>query len=723
MASTGTRVFALLIAIDTYKSPELRNLRECVNDAILFRNYLIETFGPHNDKNIRLLRNAEATREAILSTFFSHLIDNRNIQPEDPVIFYFAGHGIRTMKPDGWPVDSKDMKIEAICPHDERCVDPRSNQAVWCIPDITIAKLLRQLEIRKRTNVTVILDSCHSGGGIRKKDENEEDYLPYRCRNVLPVDETPFPPHIDRKIWDLPDTIGHISKQSNDIEGLRKKYGTETLLAACDPKEKAKDGYFTRVLVEKLRSRRGVYTTLSDLDALVPSRSDQHPVCQGNPNKVLFSTTIIDSEKRKFLLKQLDNGKFEVNAGGIHGIARGTLFQLPNRGGVLMAESTQVFSSILVKTPQTSPNAVLTTGVPVYAIPSLKESIMAVWLDANLKNRLGARLPIPTNESWFTFLPDSAISKAHIHLTWREAVRSQPEKVIVNLLDPLFANTNAKSTAFAYRDVCSRFEQFLETIALFRYHLGRNKGCSKLFTECASPVDQKDPLCRSVDVAMYRVEEKDAGYVPVEPAVNLFKKGVATLKSSSNTQYGFRILNKSKTSDLYFYVFYFDPASFSIDLMSVPQAAKKSPGESITPGYASEPDPFDFALDEPDRAQSGFIKVFASTRPVERMESLEQKEAGRAQSTRKIGPREGGGKEDWGAWVGVIDVLPARGVGRGVGGEDVGTGEEVEEAEEADEADEDEMVGDEGEGEDIPDLKENSVDTIGDEEKLPQPVN
>ncbi|KAG2008741.1 hypothetical protein CC2G_014135 [Coprinopsis cinerea AmutBmut pab1-1] len=656
-------VYALIVAIDEYKSPDIRNLRHCVSDSSLIYNYLLEAFGPHNaTSNIRILRNEQATRSAIISTFRSHLVDNPAIQADDPVVFYFAGHGARTMKPEDWPVSSWDMKIEAICPYDERCEVEESGEGaegderaedrevVRCIPDVTMGKLLKQLEVKGRRNITVILDCCHSGGGIRKT----EDYIDVRCRDALPIDESPFPLSIDRAIWELPELATRPPSPFEPDQNSRI-FGSEILMAACTANEEAKDGYFTTKLVEGLRKRIGVDTTVSDLTPLVPPSTKQHPVFQGTPNKIIFANKVIDKERRKFLLKTIPGDKFQVNAGSIHGIANDALFQLADGGGTLRVEQTQVFRSVLVRTASTPESVEIPDQTPVYAIPSLRDAVIAVWMDEELRGRVG--VPHTTSESWYSIVYDP--SRANALVTFKPSDGRAEDAVQVELTEPLFRNTGSDKTAFTWSSVCNRFSEFLDAIALFRYQLGRHSGSGTLFTSYPEPNQVKDTLCRDIDVALYKVVKKIIFMQPEDPATNLFNDdGVAVLPDSTVDQYGLRVLNKRK-KDLYIYIFYFNPADLSIQAWSYLQASSVKEGETVSIGYGPGGAPIQFELDDPTREESGFVKVFVSTHQVERMDFIEQAGAGVPQQFRKLGPKDiGAEKEKWGAWLGVIRVTP-----------------------------------------------------------------
>ncbi|KAJ7117422.1 hypothetical protein C8R44DRAFT_577690, partial [Mycena epipterygia] len=102
--------------------------------------------------NIVVLLNEQATRENILATFVSHFLNNRKISDGGKTtrILFFAGHGTRTNAPDN--LISRDGKVEAICPVDERKTDA-SGKYVHTIPDYVLGWLLWELAAKKGPNI------------------------------------------------------------------------------------------------------------------------------------------------------------------------------------------------------------------------------------------------------------------------------------------------------------------------------------------------------------------------------------------------------------------------------------------------------------------------------------------------------------------------------------------------------------------------------------------
>ncbi|HBL57311.1 MAG TPA: peptidase C14, caspase catalytic subunit p20 [Cyanobacteria bacterium UBA8803] len=160
LAQNTPRKLALLVGINEYpKSDRFRNLQGCLTDVELQRQLLIHRFGFKNT-DIYTLTNDQATRQGILTTFDEHLI--QQAKPGDVVVFHFSGHGSRIFDPN--PINPQEKLNSTFVPADDH---PLSQQGI--VNDIlghTLFLLMYALK-QKTENITVVLDSCHSGGGTR----------------------------------------------------------------------------------------------------------------------------------------------------------------------------------------------------------------------------------------------------------------------------------------------------------------------------------------------------------------------------------------------------------------------------------------------------------------------------------------------------------------------------------------------------------------------------
>jgi hypothetical protein len=103
---------------------------------------------------IKILRDQEATREAILQTITKHLVDDA--RPGDIALFFYSGHGSKVKN----SASNEDDK------YDESLVPADSYRGARDIRDKELAELYHKA-LDKGVILTVISDSCHSGSNAR----------------------------------------------------------------------------------------------------------------------------------------------------------------------------------------------------------------------------------------------------------------------------------------------------------------------------------------------------------------------------------------------------------------------------------------------------------------------------------------------------------------------------------------------------------------------------
>jgi hypothetical protein len=325
---TQRPLFALLIGINRYASTTVPDLAGCENDVLALRSLLQEHFGVPTD-TITMLLNEAATREAIHTAFRERLLaplqawranhpPAQDASEQPAILFYFSGHGSQapaTDKPAGLD--------ETLVPHDSR------TNGVFDIRDRELRLWLAELT-KYTTNVTVILDCCHSGSGTRLDKKQITDV------RACPLDERPQPP-----LTTLLPVMRSALAPTPPIDHLN-----HVLLAACRNDEKAREetfvnqrhGIFTYWLLEFLR-QQPFHQPLTYLDLYNQVRYQlqrtygndaqraQTPQCEGDRDR-LFLGDLRPVRSRWLTVVDEREGLIWVDSGQAQGLSVGTVLHL-----------------------------------------------------------------------------------------------------------------------------------------------------------------------------------------------------------------------------------------------------------------------------------------------------------------------------------------------------------------------------------------------------------
>ncbi len=217
-------LFALLIAINHYPRP-VPSLSGCVNDIEAFETYLRNRLtGDAFDLHLRVLKNEEATRAAIIAGFREHL---QQAKAGDTVLFYYSGHGSQEQAPpEFWHLEPDHLNETLVC-YDSR------TPGGWDLADKELAYLLAETA-KNGPHITIILDCCHSGSGTRAaRMETDIRWIPADER-IRPLDTFLFSP------TDLPQQAT-LNREANPSGWLTLPEGRHVLLAACRDDQLAKE--------------------------------------------------------------------------------------------------------------------------------------------------------------------------------------------------------------------------------------------------------------------------------------------------------------------------------------------------------------------------------------------------------------------------------------------------------------------------------------------------
>ncbi|BAZ12017.1 peptidase C14 caspase catalytic subunit p20 [Calothrix sp. NIES-4071] len=155
LGQSTPRKLALLVGINEYTNG-IPTLGGCEQDVLLQHELLMHRFG-FKATDILTLTSKQATRQGILQAFNEHLI--KQAKPGDVVVFHFSGHGSQVQDKDR---DTPDGVNGTLVPVDSSL--PENGGVVQDIMGHTLFTLMYALQT---DNVTMVLDSCHSGGAKR----------------------------------------------------------------------------------------------------------------------------------------------------------------------------------------------------------------------------------------------------------------------------------------------------------------------------------------------------------------------------------------------------------------------------------------------------------------------------------------------------------------------------------------------------------------------------
>lgn len=281
LAKGTSRKIALLVGIDDY--PAAYKLRGCLNDVELQRHLLMYRFGFKKD-DIHILRNGEATRQGILGAFEEYLINQA--RPDDVVVFHFSGHGSQIFDPDPIVPESRQNSglNSTFVPYDSQLPTgyPKEGGTVNDIMGHTLFLLMSAVNSE---NFTVVLDSCHSGGGTREFRVRARDGG--RNLQILPEEKA------EQQKW-----LSKLSKlyprRQDFINAYRSGVAKGVVLAATQPDQFAADeningfygGAFTYRLTQYLwRQTSTPESAINYIVPNIPKDYNQTPLYEAQPLK------------------------------------------------------------------------------------------------------------------------------------------------------------------------------------------------------------------------------------------------------------------------------------------------------------------------------------------------------------------------------------------------------------------------------------------------------
>jgi len=341
MTEQAPTIHALLIGIDYYKPNRLyKSLKGAVRDINLVDTFLRETLklpaerihrltSPNQEdtalQEARSAQEQEPTYANIVNTFKDI---TESAQPGEQVYIHYSGHGGRATSIYPFKQEPND---EGIVP-----MDIGDTEEGRYLRDVEMTTLLKRMT-DKGLIVTMILDSCHSGGATRGDAEirsaGETDTAQRTSQSLVAT-----PEELAQNWLDL------TRNRAIGAAGLpqSREY---VLLAACRPNEYAyeyavnggteRNGALTYWMIDTLTSvatsgQPLTYKLLHDrVNAQIQSKFPQQiPMILGESSRLVFGSETWSTPFTVAVIKVVSDTQITLNAGQAQGLSKGTRFSI-----------------------------------------------------------------------------------------------------------------------------------------------------------------------------------------------------------------------------------------------------------------------------------------------------------------------------------------------------------------------------------------------------------
>ena len=339
-------LYALLIGVDCYLPNQLPsghyypNLGGCARDIAQVEDFLLHKLGLKGDDILKLTASGSGTKpaepEERWPTYGNMVAAFQKLTAKakrgDRVYIHYSGHGGRaqTVFPERKGAQGYD---EALVPADI------GNSEARYLRDVELVKLLNNM-VDKGLIVSVVLDSCHSGGMTRGRGD-------VAIRGLGSIDTTLRPP--ESLVASRAELAQLIQEQTRNVtlgSGFLAEPKGYVLLAACRPSEAAfeavfegneRNGALTYALLDSLQDLGpGLsYKTLHDriLPKIHSCFEQQTPQLQGEGDWTVFGSDRVEPHYAVPIMQvDLPNRRLLLGAGQAHNLRKGAQFAIYPHG-------------------------------------------------------------------------------------------------------------------------------------------------------------------------------------------------------------------------------------------------------------------------------------------------------------------------------------------------------------------------------------------------------
>jgi hypothetical protein len=600
----STRLFALIIGIDNYKSGSIWNLHGCVEDAKKIKHWLTDNLNVPKDQ-ICLLLDKQATKHNIEEHFMRHLVANPCIEKGDAILIYFAGHGSSLHAPADWHQRGcKAATVQLLCPYDH---DTKSSYGrISGISDRSFHAMMNDLSVSKGDNITVLLDCCFAPTQTLAGNFHDRSVI----RRTPTSKATPKDLYHD--LW--PSARGMIYESRHGF--FQQNVQSHVTLIACSARGRAVEdkagGKFTSDflrLTATLPLHQTSYVQL--LEHVKRASADSQPyVCLGsNRNRVIFNEIPFAPDRRlSRATLDLNTKLVRIEFGEIHGIIQGSDLSLhhhnrqcsrnPSFGSVVVTEVRSSWSFAKIKSQGTEvPKSCWAKVLRWNNRRPFRVYLKSTFLTFIRMWKLQGQFPTKPGVA-FSSNGLSVIRVKHPNLADVSLTVGQESAIVVQHSLPLL-DQERRVVLIRNNDGV----QIIDDAALFNLHLLNKNPAS--------------PLQNLIQMELYRLDSTTWGKV----GVNTLHNSTAMIPYQAGAIYQVVIRNHSHR-DLWPYLAYMDPSRYGVTLLYQPDPSSKdaplpSRGQLEIGSGKPGSEALSFALSNENNHDYGYLKLFVSSNPVD----------------------------------------------------------------------------------------------------------